>query len=139
MTEITSSHQYFTLDKQEEQKFILSQNLQALINEKNEAIAGYTRAVLTIPAALVQLKWQNRREIYPFLVKEEVYGAVLEEIMKRYPQLRAQILTAIEENYQQIKAQEAETLMLSRRLAEGNCQTSSVTSLPEPPVASPDK
>ncbi|CCK12595.1 Putative cytoplasmic protein [Cronobacter sakazakii 680] len=51
MTEITSSHQYFTLDKQEEQKFILSQNLQALINEKNEAIAGYTRAVLTIPAA----------------------------------------------------------------------------------------
>ncbi len=67
MTEITSSHQYFTLDKQEEQKFILSQNLQALINEKNEAIAGYTRAVLTIPAALVQLKWQNRREIYPFL------------------------------------------------------------------------
>ena len=138
MTEITSSHQYFTLDKQEEQKFILSQNLQALINEKNEAIAGYTRAVLTIPAALVQLKWQNRREIYPFLVKEEVYGAVLEEIMKRYPQLRAQILTAIEENYQQIKAQEAETLMLSR-LAEGNCQTSSVTPLPEPPVASPDK
>ncbi|EOC0586375.1 cytoplasmic protein [Cronobacter sakazakii] len=139
MTEITSSHQYFTLDKQKEQKFILSQNLQALINEKNEAIAGYTRAVLTIPAALVQLKWQNRREIYPFLVKEEVYGTVLEEIMKRYPQLRAQILTAIEENYQQIKAQEAETLMLSRRLAEGNCQTSSVTPLPEPPVASPDK
>ncbi|CCJ97984.1 cytoplasmic protein [Cronobacter malonaticus] len=139
MTEITSSHQYFTLDKQEEQKFILSQNLQALINEKNEAIAGYTRAVLTIPAALVQLKWQNRREIYPFLVKEEVYGAVLEEIMKRYPQLRAQILTAIEENYQQIKAQEAETLMLSRRLADGNCQTSSVTPLPEPPVASPGK
>ncbi|ALB64100.1 Putative cytoplasmic protein [Cronobacter condimenti 1330] len=139
MTDITSSHQYFTLDKQEEQKFILSQNLQALINEKNEAIAGYTRAVLTIPAALVQLKWHNRREIYPLLVKEEVYGAVLEELMKRHPELRAQIMTAIEENYQLIKRQEAETLMLSRKLAEGQCQTSSVTPLPEPPATSTDQ
>lgn len=126
MAEITNNDIYFALDKQVEQKFILSQNQQALIYARDQAIAEYTRAMVTIPSALVHLKWQNRREIYPLRVKEEVYGAVLLEIINRYPELKSQIMVQLEENYQQIKAQEASTLMLSRTLAEGTCKTSTV-------------
>lgn len=126
MAEINNNDIYFTLDKQVEQKFILSQNQQALIYARDQAIADYTRAMVTIPSALVNLKWQNRREIYPLRVKEEVYGAVLAEIIARYPELKSLIMVQLEENYQQLKAQEALTLMLSRTLAEGTCKTTTV-------------
>jgi hypothetical protein len=33
-----------------------------------------TQDLVSIPATLVRLKWQNRREIYPLQVKEEIYG-----------------------------------------------------------------
>jgi len=52
------TEKYFTLDKQEEQKFILSQNRQVLIDIRNDDIAFYTQEV-AIPAALVHLKWQT--------------------------------------------------------------------------------
>ena len=57
------TEKYFTLDKQEEQKFILSQNRQVLIDIRNDDIAFYTQEV-AIPAALVHLKWQNRRDLW---------------------------------------------------------------------------
>ena len=37
------TEKYFTLDKQEEQKFILSQNRQVLIDIRNDDIAFYTQ------------------------------------------------------------------------------------------------
>lgn len=126
MAEISNNDIYFALDKQVEQKFILSQNQQALIYARDLAIAEYTRAMVTIPSALVNLKWQNRRAIYPLRVKEEVYGAVIMEIISRYPELKSQIMVQLEANYQHIKAQEAQTLMLSRTLAEGTCKTATV-------------
>ena len=134
MAELNNHDIYFTLDKQVEQKFILSQNQQALIYARDQAIADYTRAMVMIPAALVQLKWQNRREIYPLRVKEEVYGAVLVELMNRYPELKSQIMVQLESNYQQIKAEEALTLMLNRKLADGTCKTATVKP-PKPPEA----
>ncbi len=137
MAEISNNDIYFALDKQVEQKFILSQNQQALIYARDLAIAEYTRAMVTIPSALVNLKWQNRRDIYPLRVKEEVYGAVIMEIISRYPELKSQIMVQLEANYQHIKAQEAQTLMLSRTLADGTCKTATVKPGAAAPAATP--
>lgn len=123
------SEQYFTLDKQEEQKFILSQNRQALIDIRNNDITYYTQEV-AIPAALVQLKWQNRREIYAFRVKEEIYGAVLCALMKADATLKTELEKQIEAQYQQVKTEEAATLLISRKLAEQQYKTKTVTVLP---------
>ncbi len=123
------TEKYFTLDKQEEQKFILSQNRQALIDIRNDDIAYYTQEV-AIPAALVQLKWQNRREIYALKVKEEIYGAVLCAIMTKNPTLKNELEAQIEAQYQQVKAQEAATLLMSRKLAEKQYKTITVATLP---------
>lgn len=123
------SEKYFTLDKQEEQKFILSQNRQVLIDIRNDDIAYYTQEV-AIPAALVHLKWQNRREIYAFKVKEEIYGAVLCAIMKKDATLKNELEAQIEAQYQQLKTEEAATLLISRRLAEQQYKTKTVPVLP---------
>lgn len=130
---------YFTLDKQKAQKFILSQNRQALIDIRNEDIAYYTQEV-AIPAALVHLKWQNRREIYALHVKEEIYGAVLNAIMKKDAALKTELETLLEAQYQQLKADEAATLLISRQLAECRYKTKTVATLPpgEQPPAEPD-
>lgn len=123
------TEKYFTLDKQEEQKFILSQNRQVLIDIRNDDIAFYTQEV-AIPAALVHLKWQNRREIYALKVKEEIYGAVLNAIMKKDATLKNELEAQIEAAYQQLKTEEAATLMISRRLAEQQYKTKTVPVLP---------
>jgi hypothetical protein len=44
-----------------------------------------TQDLISIPATLVRLKWQNRREIYPLQVKEEIYGAVINAIIEQRP------------------------------------------------------
>ena len=121
------TEKYFTLDKQE--KFILSQNRQVLIDIRNDDIAFYTQEV-AIPAALVHLKWQNRREIYALKVKEEIYGAVLNAIMKKDATLKNELEAQIEAAYQQLKTEEAATLMISRRLAEQQYKTKTVPVLP---------
>jgi len=123
------TEKYFTLDKQEEQKFILSQNRQVLIDIRNDDIAFYTQEV-AIPAVLVHLKWQNRREIYALKVKEEIYGAVLNAIMKKDATLKNELEAQIEAAYQQLKTEEAATLMISRRLAEQQYKTKTVPVLP---------
>ncbi|RKQ39185.1 cytoplasmic protein [Enterobacter sp. R1(2018)] len=104
-------------------EFTLNQNINALIILKNENIAQYTQDVTDITSALVDLKWKNRREIYPLRFKEEVYGAVLSEIIHSQPKLKQIIISRLEENYQQIKTREAQTLSITRGLIEGTYKT----------------
>lgn len=131
---------YLTLDDKNSDAIILQHNLQALKNEKNAVITEIARALVSIPAALVRMKWQYRREIYAFQVKEEIYGAALAEIMARNPQLKEKILAHIEASYQHILAREAATLRLTRKLSDGNCRTASVNIVaPEERHAFPPK
>jgi hypothetical protein len=50
-----------------------------------------TQDLVSIPATLVRLKWQNRREIYPLQVKEEIYGAVINAIIEQRPELKEKL------------------------------------------------
>ncbi|HAP80649.1 MAG TPA: cytoplasmic protein, partial [Enterobacteriaceae bacterium] len=72
----------------------------------------------------------NRREIYALKVKEEIYGAVLNAIMKKDATLKNELEAQIEAAYQQLKTEEAATLMISRRLAEQQYKTKTVPVLP---------
>lgn len=104
-------------------EFTLNENINALVVLKNENIAQYTQENTDITSALVELKWKNRREIYPMRFKEEVYGAVLSEIIASQPHLKQMIITRLEENYQQIRTDEAQTLSITRGLLEGTHKT----------------
>ncbi|MCS3431333.1 cytoplasmic protein [Klebsiella sp. BIGb0407] len=106
------------------QKFHLSENIAALIEIKNINITRQTQETTDITSALVNLKWMNRQDLHPWLVKEEIYGTVLAEIVKRHPQLQHQINQRLEQHYQRIKAEEAQTLSITRSLAEGCWQGS---------------
>ncbi|MGF3998946.1 hypothetical protein ACQX8C_14520, partial [Staphylococcus aureus] len=77
MKGIEENNAYLTLDNKKSDEFILEQNLEALRNKKNEEMTRITQDLVSIPATLVRLKWQNRREIYALQVKEEIYGAVI--------------------------------------------------------------
>jgi hypothetical protein len=109
-----------TLDDKKSDEFILKQNLDALRNTKNDEMTRITQDLVSIPATLVRLKWQNRREIYPLQVKEEIYGAVMNAIMEQRPELKEKLLGRLEANYQYLLAREIATLRLTR-----NCQTAS--------------
>lgn len=126
MKQQENNNVYLTLDGKNSDAVILQHNLQALKNEKNAVIEATAKALVSIPAALVRMKWQYRREIYAFQVKEEIYGATLAEIISRNPQLKEKILAHIEASYQHILAREVATLRLTRKLADGNCRTASV-------------
>jgi hypothetical protein len=126
MKEGENNNVYLTLDDKNSDAVILKHNLQALKNEKSAVIEATAKALVSIPAALVRMKWQYRREIYAFQVKEEVYGATLAEIITRNPQLKEKILAHIEASYQHILAREVATLRLTRKLSDGNCRTASV-------------
>lgn len=129
-----------TLDNQKSDAVILQHNLQALKNEKNAVIEEIAKALTSIPASLVRMKWQYRREIYAFQVKEEIYGAALAEIIARNPLLKEKILAHIEASYQHVLAREVATLRLSRKLADGNCRTASVNIVaPEENPPTPEK
>ncbi|WP_435952173.1 cytoplasmic protein [Dryocola sp. BD626] len=104
-------------------QFTLNQNINALVVLKNKTLAQYTQEITDITSALVELKWKNRREIYPMRFKEEVYGAVLSEIIASHPQLKQLITSRLEANYQAIREREAQTLSLTRALAEGIYKT----------------
>lgn len=105
-----------------EQESPFSDNLQALVRSRNDTINNYTRDAPEIPAALVQLKWKNRHEIYPMIVREEIYGMILQEIIQRQPELRDKIIKMLEQQYQEIKREEATSLTMTRKLVEGNYQ-----------------
>lgn len=120
---------YLTLTDKNSDEFILKHNKEALILSKNETIARIAHELVSIPAALVRLKWQNRREIYPLQVKEEIYGAVINAIIELKPELRDKILGRLEANYQHLLARETATLRLSRKLSDGEYHTTTVTTV----------
>ncbi|KAF1369963.1 cytoplasmic protein [Yokenella regensburgei] len=138
MTDVEDNNVYLTLDDINRDEILLQKNLTALINEKNAAIERTAQALVSIPAALVQMKWQHRREIYGWQVKEEIYGATINEIISRKPELKDKIWAQIEASYQKIVAREAATLRLSRKLADGELRTANVNivALTEKPSSS---
>ncbi|MBU4683781.1 cytoplasmic protein [Cedecea davisae] len=113
-------------DDNKDHEFTLSKNMAVLVRLKNENITRNTQRVTDITSALVDLKWMNRREIYPWRVKEEVYGAVLEEILSGQPKLKEQILKRLEGHYQRLKEHETETLSITRGLAEKTWKSSTL-------------
>lgn len=129
MKEVDNNNVYLALEEKKSDEFILKQNKEALILSKNEAIERIARELVSIPAALVRLKWQNRREIYPLQVKEEIYGALIEAIIAQKPELRDKIMGRLEANYQYILSRETATLRLSRKLSDGEYRTSNVTTV----------
>lgn len=137
MTISATPGENLALEEKNKQEFILSQNLSALIAARNETLEKYSQAAMSIPETLVRLKWENRHEIYSLQIKEEVYGAVINEITRRYPQLKAKIMARLEANYQQLKKQETATLTITRKLSGGDYKTTTVLALPEEPVNSP--
>ncbi len=90
--EIDNNNVYLALDDKKSDEFILKQNIEALVFDKNSTIERIARELVSIPAALVRLKWQNRREIYPLQVKEEIYGAVINAIIEQKPELLEKIM-----------------------------------------------
>jgi len=136
---IDNNDVYLTLDNQPSDEFILRQNIDALIQSKNATIQRIAHELISIPAALVRLKWQNRREIYAFQVKEEIYGATINAIVEERPELLEKIMARLEANYQHILAREAATLRISRKLADEEYRTAVVmTVAPEEKPASED-
>ena len=113
MNDDSGNNVYLTLDDKQSDEFILKQNLDALKKIKNDEMTRITQDLVSIPATLVRLKWQNRREIYALQAKEEIYGA--------------KILGRLEANYQYLLARETATLRLTRKLSEGHYRTSNVT------------
>lgn len=124
--DIENNNVYLTLDETKSDEFILKQNLDALIQNKSETIQRIARESVSIPAALIRLKWQNRREIYALQIKEEIYGAAIDEIIALHPDLREKIMAKLETRYQHILEREAATLRLTRKLADGEYRTGSV-------------
>lgn len=129
MKDSDNNNVYLTLDEKKSDEFILEQNLEALKQIKNGELQRIAKELLSIPAGLVRLKWQNRREIYPLQVKEEIYGATINAIMAQRPELKEKILARLESNYQYLLARETATLRVTRKLAEEGYRTSSVTTV----------
>lgn len=129
MKDVEDNNVYLTLDDKNSDEFILKQNLEALIKHKNEEIERIAQELVSIPAALVRLKWKNRRDIYSLQVKEEIYGATISAIISQRPELKDKIMARLESNYQYIRARETATLRLTRKLADGGYRTSNVTTV----------
>lgn len=126
MSEVKNNNVYLTLNDKNSDEFILKHNLEFLIQDKNATIEQMAHALVSIPAALVQLKWKNRREIYAYQVKEEIYGAAIAEIIARKPELKEKIMARIESNYQHILSRETATLRLTRKLSDSGHRTSNI-------------
>ena len=129
MKDVDNNNVYLALDDKKSDEFILKQNLTALKEIKNAEMQRIAKELLSIPAGLVRLKWQNRREIYPLQVKEEIYGAAINAIMQQRPDLKEKILARLETNYQYLRARETATLRVTRKLADEGYRTTSVTNV----------
>lgn len=129
MKEVENNNVYLNLSDRNSDEFILKRNKEALLLDKNSTIARIANELVSIPAALVRLKWQHRREIYPLQVKEEIYGAVLNALMEKQPELYENVMTRLETHYQEIIEREAATLRLSRKLSDGEFRSSNVTTV----------
>lgn len=102
---------------------LLRENIAALVQIKNGNIARFTQIQLNITSALVEQKWHNRHQIFPWRVKEEVYGAVLCEIIAHQPRWKNEILARLEVVYQKLRDEEAQSLSCTRALLENNYKT----------------
>ncbi|XTZ39032.1 cytoplasmic protein [Salmonella enterica] len=129
MKEVKNNNVYLNLSDRNSDEFILKRNKEALLLDKNSTIARIANELVSIPAALVRLKWQHRREIYPLQVKEEIYGAVLNALMEKQPELYENVMTRLETHYQEIIEREAATLRMSRKLSDGEFRSSNVTTV----------
>ena len=127
--DVEDNNVYLALDENKSDQFILKQNLAALIANKNAVLESVAQEVTSIPAALVRLKWQNRREIYALQVKEEIYGAAINAIIKQNPALGDKIMARLESTWQHLLARETATLRQTRKLAEGNTRTITITTV----------
>ncbi|MRT58777.1 cytoplasmic protein [Enterobacteriaceae bacterium RIT693] len=123
---IKKQPELISTDENKDHEFTLSKNMAILVRLKNENITRNTQKVTDITSALIDLKWMHRHEIYPWRAKEEVYGAVLEEILNSHPKLKEQILRRLESHYQRLKEQEAQTLSMTRGLAEKTWKSSTL-------------
>ena len=112
MEKIDNNDVYLTLDNEHSDEFILKQNIDALIQSKNTTIQRIAHELISIPAALVRLKWQNRREIYAFQVKEEIYGATINAIVQDHPELPDKIMGKLQVHYHHIISREHATRRL---------------------------
>ena len=78
---------------------------------------------MNITSALIEQKWHNRHQVYPYRVKEEIYGTVLNEIMTHKPHLKNEILARLEAVYQTLRNEESQTLSRTRALVENGYKT----------------
>ncbi|HEM6802021.1 TPA: cytoplasmic protein [Citrobacter koseri] len=127
MKDVENNNVYLALDNNKSDEFILKQNLKALIANKNATLEQVAQEIVSIPAALVRLKWQNRREIYALQVKEEIYGSVINTIIEQHPEMRDKIMARLESTYQHLLARETATLRLTRKLSDGDYRTTNIT------------
>lgn len=112
-----------SIDDSVPQSALLRENIAALVQIKNDNIDNFAQSKINITSALVEQKWHNRHQIYPSRVKEEIYGAVLSEIIAHHSGLKNQILARLEAVYQQLRNEEAQTLSRTRALLENNYKT----------------
>lgn len=129
MSQAPDNNVYLALDDNKSDQFVLKQNLAALIANKNALLESVAQDDTSIPAALVRLKWQNRREMYALQVKEEIYGATINAIVRQHPELQDKIMAKLESSWQRLLARETATLRLTRKLAEGNYRTLNITTV----------
>ena len=73
MKDVEDNNVYLALDDHKSDEFVLKQNLAILIANKNATLESVAQEMVSIPAALVRMKWQNRREIYALQAKEEIF------------------------------------------------------------------
>lgn len=129
MKDVEDNNVYLALDSDKSDEFILKQNLDALIANKNAILENVAQEMVSIPAALVRLKWQNRREIYALQVKEEIYGAIINTLTKQRPDLHDKIMARLESSWQHLLTRETATLRLTRKLSDGNYRTANITTV----------
>ncbi|WP_213133204.1 cytoplasmic protein [Citrobacter sp. FP75] len=129
MKDVEDNNVYLALDTHKSDEFVLKQNLDILIANKNATLESVAQEMVSIPAALVRMKWQNRREVYTLQAKEEIYGAAIETIITQQPELRDKIMARLESIYQHILARETATLRLTRKLSEGSYAATRVTTV----------
>ena len=129
MKDIEDNNVYLALDNHKSDEFVLKQNLSVLIANKNATLESLALEMVSVPAALVRMKWQNRHEIYALQAKEEIYGATIEAIIAQQPELRDKIMARLESTYQHLLARETATLRLTRKLSEGNYEPTKITTV----------
>jgi len=125
MSEVQLSPLQNTVSSAEEsdENALLRENIAALVLIKNENIAQFSQEKMNITSALIEQKWHNRHQVYPYRVKEEIYGTVLNEIMTRKPHLKNEILARLEAVYQTLRNEESQTLSRTRALVENGYKT----------------